>query len=296
VLTAITLTFDPVLLLGETASIRWETVGLAIVLFAGLVLAVRIGSVTPAEGTGQGGPGLRIDDFVFVVVGAVPGAIVGGRLGYVLDHLDYYRAYPAAIIDPAQGGFTLTLAVPLGILTGAVIARLLGASVGRWMHAVAPALLFVLAASKLVAVLGATGQGAPSDLDWATAYVGPGPWGSLAAEVPSHPSQVYEAILIALVILVLFVLSRTPAFARRDGAALFAALGLWAAARFLVAYTWRDPAVAGPLRMEQVLSLGVGVVAALGLARGARVQVPLAPTPAPEASADPAVDVEVRPA
>jgi phosphatidylglycerol---prolipoprotein diacylglyceryl transferase len=296
VLTAITLTFDPVLRLGETASIRWETVGLAVVLFAGLLLAVRIGSLTPADGAGPGEPGLRIDDFVFIVVGVVPGAIVGGRIGYVLDHLDYYRAYPGAILDPAQGGFTLTLAVPLGILTGAVIARLLGASVGRWMHAVAPVLLFVLAASKLIAVLGATGQGAPSDLDWATAYSGPGPWGSLAAEVPSHPSQVYEAILIALVIPIMFVLSRTPAFARRDGAALFAALALWVGARFLVAFTWRDAPVAGPLRMEQVLALGVGLVAALALVRGARARAP-ATVPAldPEPAAEPG-DVEVTPA
>jgi phosphatidylglycerol:prolipoprotein diacylglycerol transferase len=285
VLTAITLTFDPVLLLGETASIRWETVGLAIVLFAGLLLAVRIATVARADGPAETEPGLRIDDFVFVVVGAVPGAIVGGRLGYVLDHLDYYKAYPATILDPAQGGFTLTLAVPLGILTGAVIARLLGAPVGRWMHAVAPALLFVLAAGKLVAVLGATGQGAPSDLDWATAYEGPGPWASLAADVASHPSQVYEAILIALAIPALFALGRIPQFARRDGAALYAAVGLWAGVRFVVAFTWRDPPAAGPLRMEQVLLLGVGVIAALGLARHVRT------APSPKAS-----DTEARPA
>jgi phosphatidylglycerol:prolipoprotein diacylglycerol transferase len=297
VLTALTLSFDPVLRLGETASIRWETVGLALVLFAGLLLAARIASATPAEGHGPGGPRLRIDDFVFIVVGAVPGAIVGGRLGYVLDHLDYYKAYPAAIVDPAQGGFTLTMAVPLGILTGAVIARLLGASVGRWMHAVAPVLLFVLAAAKVVAVLGATGQGAPSDFAWATAYGGPGPWGSLAPEVPSHPAQVYEAILVALTIPIMFLLSRTPAFARRTSAALFAALALWAAARFLVAFTWRDPAVAGPLRMEQILALGVGVAAVLGLVRDARAQVQVtAQTFDPEPSADPGTDVEVRPA
>ena len=44
--------------------------------------------------------------------------------------------------------------------------------------------------TELMGVLGATGQGLPSDLPLATAYLGPGPWGSLAAGIASQPSQV----------------------------------------------------------------------------------------------------------
>ena len=50
-------------------------------------------------------------------------------------------------------------------------------------------------------VLGGTGQGQPWLGDWATAYLGEGPWGSLAPALPSHPSQAYEGIA-TLVILV----------------------------------------------------------------------------------------------
>jgi prolipoprotein diacylglyceryltransferase len=266
----LTVTFDPVLRLSDTSSVRIETIALAIVLFLGLVLAARIGSLTPTIGPYVPAPGLRVDDLVFIVVGAVPGAIFGGRLGYALDHLDYYRANPAAVLDPAQGSLTLTLAVPFGILTGGVIARLLGAPVGRWMHALALPLLFMLATGKLVGVLGATGQGTPSDLLWATAYGGPGPWGSLGAHVSAHPSQVYEAILVGLAIAGLWFAWRLEVVARRDGAAVFVALGLWAVARFVVAFTWRDPAVVGPLRMEQLLAIGVLLVALIGLLERAR--------------------------
>lgn len=282
---ALTITLNPVLRLSDTSSVRYETIGLAIVLLLGLLLAARIGSITPAVGPYVPAPGLRVDDLVFIVVGAIPGAILGGRLGYVLDHLAYYQANPAAITDPAQGGLTLTLAVPFGILTGALIARLLGAPVGRWMHALALPLLFVLAASKLVGVLGASGQGAPADLPWATAYLGPGPWGSLGADLPAHPSQVYEAIAIGLSIVGLWFLSHIDVVARRDGGALFAALGLWALARFLVAFTWRDPAVIGPLRMDQVLSLGVLLVAVVGLVE--RSRAPLRPLVKRQVDTDP---------
>jgi phosphatidylglycerol:prolipoprotein diacylglycerol transferase len=262
-LTAFTVGFDPVVLLSETASVRLETIGLAVVLFIALVLAARAARTSPVGG-------LRLDDLVFMVVGAVPGAIVGGRLGYVLDHLDFYRANPNAMLDPNQGSLTLTLAVPLGLLTGAVVGRLLRAPIAGWMQALALPLLFALAAGKLVGVLGGSGQGLPTDAQWATAYTGPGPWGSLAADVPSHPSQVYEAILVGVAVVILAALAWAPRVRRIDGSALFIALGLWAAARFVAASTWRDPVVFGPLRMEQVLLLGVEALALAGLAIRAR--------------------------
>ena len=62
------------------------------------------------------------------------------------------------------------------------------------MSALILPLLFGLAAGKLTMVLGGDGQGVPWDGLWATAYLGPGPWLSLAPDVPSHPSQVYEAL------------------------------------------------------------------------------------------------------
>jgi phosphatidylglycerol---prolipoprotein diacylglyceryl transferase len=282
----ISLAFDPILRLSDTASVRVETIALAVVLFLGLTLAARMARITPSIGPYVPAPGLRFDDMVFILVGAVPGAIAGGRIGYVLDHLAYYKANPASILDPAQGGLTLTLAVPLGILTGGFIARLLGAPVGRWLHAAALPLLFVLAAGKLIGVLGATGQGAPSDLPWATAYGGPGPWGSLAPEIASHPAQLYEAILVGLAIAGLAAVGRVEVIARRDGAAMFAAIGLWGIARFLVAFTWRDPAALGPLRMEQLLDVGLFAVAGLGLLERAR-----APLAAP---VEPRVDVGAR--
>lgn len=269
----LSITFDPVVRLGDAASVRVETIALAAIFFAGLLLAIRIGRLTPAVGPYVPAPGLRSDDLVFIVVGAVPGALLGGRLGYVLDHLDYYRANPASITDFSQGALSLTFAVPFGILSGAIIARLIGAPVRRWLHATALPLLFVLAAGKLAGILGATGQGLPSDLPWATSYAGPGPWGSLAPEVASHPAQVYEALLVTLAIVVLIVVSRFDVVARRDGGAMFVALALWAGARFVVAFTWRDAAILGPLRVDQLLSLLLLALALLGLAERSRAPV-----------------------
>jgi phosphatidylglycerol:prolipoprotein diacylglycerol transferase len=273
-LATITLAFDPVVRLGDL-EVRAETVVIAIVLLAGLLLAARIGRLTPQPGPYVPSPPLRLDDVPFLVLGIVPGAVLGGRLEYVLLHADYYGAHPAAIVDPAQGSLALALGVVGGLLGGVIIARLVGAPTSRWMHAGILPLLFVLAAGKLAGVLAADGQGMPSDLPWATAYAGPGPWGSLAADVASQPSQVYEALATMLVLAVLALALHLGAFGQKDGSAMLAGVALWALARGVVVFTWRDVAVAGPLRAEHlVLAVVIGgcVGGIVRLRRGAVVR------------------------
>lgn len=259
--------FDPLLHLGDGVTVRLETVALAIVLLLGLLVAARIAAITPSDAPYVPVPMLRVDDLLLIVLGAVPGAVVGGRIGYALLHADFYAAHPAAIVDPAQGSLSLTLGIVGGIATGAIVARMVGAPVGRWMHAAALPLLFAIAAGKLVGILGADGQGAPSDLPWATAYAGPGPWSSLGPSIPSHPSQAYEAIAALLAILVLGLALRTRALGRRDGSALLVAIVAWALGRAIVALTWRDAPIAGPLRVEHLILLAVVVFALVGLVR-----------------------------
>jgi phosphatidylglycerol:prolipoprotein diacylglycerol transferase len=247
--------FDPLLHLGDGV-VRWETIGIAGAIFAALVVA----------GLSVRSLGLRLDDLLFVVLGIVPGAVVGGRLGYVFLHPAWFGADPGRIIDPAVGSLELTLAVVGGALTGAIVAVLLDGQPGRWLHAATLPTLLALAGGKLATVLGGRGQGQPWDGSWATAYVGSGPWGSLAPGVPSHPSQVYEALFTVAILVGTMALLTIPAFRRPDGRAFLVALGAWAVDRAVVATSWRDPVTVGPFRLEQVLDLATVAGAALALA------------------------------
>lgn len=280
---AIELAFDPIVRFGD-AGVRLETIAIALVLLTALLLAARIGLATPVIlGRPPSAPGatsdevnhLRPDDLMYIAVAAIPGAVAGGRLGHVLLHLDFYTANPAAALDPGVGGLALPLAILGGILSAAVVASLLGAPVGRWLHAAAVPLLFALAAGKAALVLGGDGQGLPSDLPWATAYVGPGPWGSLAPEVPSHPAQAYEALTSTLALVAVGGLLRAGGFRSLDGRALAVGLALWAAGRFLVAFVSREAEILGPLRAEHLVSAAlIGLAGAWFVAlvaRGRRV-------------------------
>jgi prolipoprotein diacylglyceryltransferase len=256
-LAVIALDFEPVVRYGDNA-VRLETLALAAAILTALVLAAAIATRTRVGGPGASDPAahLRLDDMVLLVLAIVPGAVAGGRLGYALLHLDYYAAHPAAVLDPGQGSLELGLAVVGGALTGIYAARLIGERVGRWLDVAALPLLVAIGLGKVAMALGGRGQGAPSDAPWATSYVGDRAWASLAPAIPSHPSQVYETIATLVVLIgVGVVLWRRP-FAQ-DGLAFLVALGGWALVRAVIAATWRDAPVVGPLLAEQLLSLAI---------------------------------------
>ena len=304
-------TFSPITQVGPW-SVRLETIALAVTVFLGLLIAAGIARGTaidprrPADAERPDGDGpnhLRADDLLFIAVAAIPGAVAGGRLGYWILHYDYYSTHTGAIFDISQGGFELSMAVVGGTLTGAFVAALLGAPVGRWLHALTVPVLLALAAGKAAMVLGGDGQGVPWAGNLATAYLGPGPWGSLAPALPSHPAQAYEAFSTVVVLLVVLTMLTLGGFGRRAGGAFLAGIALWAVGRAIVASTWRDPAVIGRLNMGQVLAIGVaaGMLVLLlvnVLATRRRPEPPPAEAVVADVAADPAghwPDPESRP-
>jgi len=249
----VTFQFDPVVQLFGDLVVRWGAVALAVVLVVTLIVAGMLARAAR----------LRTDDVVFIAVGIVPGAIVGGRLGYALLHWDYFGSTPGALLDPTVGGMELGLAVVGGFLTGAYVAGLLGASLGHWLHLAAAPALFALGVGKLTMILSGSGQGLPSDVQWATAYLGPGPWGSLAPALPSHPSQAYEGIATLAVLAAVTVAVLLDGFRRRDGRLFFAGIGLWALARALISTTWREPGVLAGFNAAGLIAVGIAVSCAL---------------------------------
>ena len=266
----ITLDFDPFVRLGDSG-VRLDTLALAVVIVAALALAALIAGRTsvhdphaPAWATAVD-LHLRRDDLLFIVLGVIPGAVIGGRLGYVLIHLDYYAATPSAILDPNQGSLELGLAVLVGATTGADVCRLLEAPVGRWLHLAATPTLVALVLGELTRVLGGSGQGSAADVPWAIAYSGPGPWESLVPATPAHPAQLYGALAALVALAVVAVLLRFGAFRAHDGSAFFVAVLVWGLGRFLVTFAWRDDGVLGAVRAGGLIALGVSAAAVVGV-------------------------------
>ncbi len=269
----IELSFTPIVTIGGL-DVRLETLAAAGAILLALLLAAVIAHGTPVDlSQPPGAPSLdpeddvpnrlRADDLLYFTVAAFPGAALGGRLGYGLLHLDYYGANPGALLDIAQGGLQLSLGVVGGLFTAAIVAGLLGAPLGRWLHALTLPLLLLLAEAKAAMLLGGSGQGIPWSGDLATSYLGDGPWGSLAPAIPSYPAQAIEALATVVIFAFVWWLMALGLFARRSGAVFFLGFGLWAAARALVASLWRDPFVNGGLRVDQVISVVIAAACAV---------------------------------
>ena len=255
-------------------TVRWETLAGAGAVLLALLFAAVVARRTPVDPSSpthapspdpeDDGPNrLRADDLLYIAVAALPGAVIGGRIGYALIHLDYFGAHPDALVDVSRGGLELATSVVGGTITASVVAMLLGAPLGRWLHALALPLLLLLGLLKVAMLLGGSGQGLPTDVSLATRYVGEGPWGSLAPDIASWPSQAMEALATLLAGGLAWWLMALGFFRQRNGAAFFLAVGLWATARAMVAATWRDPAVLGSLSAPQLLAIGIAIGCAL---------------------------------
>jgi prolipoprotein diacylglyceryltransferase len=270
------LSFDPFLRIGDLA-IAWRALAVA----GAVLLALSLAAVLARR------RGLRLDDLLFVTLGAMGGAVLGGRALHALAFLNVYQADPGALLDPARGSLSLLGAVVGGILAGAFIAGRLEGTLGGWADLAAPPLLLAIGLGKLAQLLAGAGQGTPFDGAWAVAFAGPGPWVSASPSTPAHPAQLYEgAWALAGLPVVLVLLRRSSA----EGRLLMLAVAWWLLGRIAAGFTWRDERLLGPMGIEQVLAVllfafSVATVAtSVSARRGSRppTEVAAALPPVPE--------------
>jgi len=289
-LAVIRLDFDPILHVRGpvSADVAYATLAAAGAIFVAILLAARFAD---RSGRRTGLPSLRLDDLLFIVLGIIPGAVIGGRLMYALDYLPYYQANPMALIDPAQGGLSLLGAVIGGAVTGAYIAGLLD-SASRWLDVASTSMLLAIGLGKFAMLLDGAGQGQFWTGAWALAYDGSGPWLSPSAQIPAHPTQVYEGLWALLGIVVVLAVHAGPVLGHfpervrqagtwaanretlgepvargrlRFGYLFLVALVWWLVGRIGIAFLWRDDPVLGPLGVEQVAAIIAVVVILVGV-------------------------------
>jgi phosphatidylglycerol:prolipoprotein diacylglycerol transferase len=199
---------DPALVQVGPVAIRWY--GLAYVagiLLGWLYARAIVRSQRPWGGAARMMP-IDIDDFV---VWASLGVILGGRIGYVLFYNPtHFASHPIEIIQPWNGGMSFH-----GGFAGVVVAVVLFArsrnilmlSLGDVICAVYPIGHFLGRVANFV-----NGElwGRPTDASWAMVFPAAGP-------LPRHPSQLYEAALEGLLLLIVLRLLIAKGALKRPG-------------------------------------------------------------------------------
>ena len=214
------------------------------------------------------------DALLTIMVCAIIGIILGGRLGYVLFYGNgYYLQNPLEIFALNHGGMSFHGGLIGALLSGIVAAKLTGIpylTLADLGCVAAPLGLFF---GRLANFINGELWGAPTDLPWGVVF------GGVAGDFPRHPSQLYEAVLEGVVIFcVLFALSRKlPPRPRGTFFGIF--LIMYGAFRFLVEFV-REPDVqlgylwGGWLTMGQLLSVPLIIVGVCVLIYAVRMKKP----------------------
>lgn len=178
--------------------------------------------------------GLSDDDVLSIVLAAVIGVIVGGRLGYVLFYgSGFYASRPLDVFALWDGGMSFHGGL-IGILVaGWVVSRRLGIAWLTLCDLGAVGAPVGLMLGRLANFINAELWGRVSDVPWAMVFPGAGP-------LPRHPSQLYEAALEGAVLLVVMVLLARKLPPRPRGELLGWLIAGYGVARLFVEF-FREP-------------------------------------------------------
>lgn len=177
---------DPIAIALGPLKVHWYglmyLVGFAAAWYLGRRRAQRPDWAWPAE---------RIDDLVFY--GAL-GAVVGGRIGYVLFYnLPVFLDDPLLLLRVWEGGMSFHGGL-IGVMTAMwLFARRFGERYFAVMDFVAPLAPIGLGAGRLGNFINGELWGRATDLPWGMVFPGAGP-------LPRHPSQLYEFFLEGVVL------------------------------------------------------------------------------------------------
>ncbi|HQR52814.1 MAG TPA: prolipoprotein diacylglyceryl transferase [Burkholderiales bacterium] len=182
--------FDPVAIHIGPLAIRWY--GLMYLL--GFALAIALGRYRIRARPGAPITAHELDD---MVVYALFGVILGGRLGYVLFYkFSDYLAHPLSIFAIWEGGMSFHGGL-LGVLIALTIfCRRTGKSWLTVMDFVAPLCPLGLGAGRIGNFINAELPGRPSDVPWAMVFPN-------VDAIARHPSQLYEFALEGVALFIL---------------------------------------------------------------------------------------------
>ncbi len=184
---------NPVLISIGPFSVRWY----ALAYIAGILAGWYYARIIIASKRLWGGPApFTVTDFDDFIIWITLGIILGGRIGYVLFYnLGYFAANPLEIFALWTGGMSFHGGVIGCIVVTGLFALRRGIpvlSLGDVTLAVAPIGLFL---GRLANFINGELWGRPTDVSWAMVFPSGGP-------LPRHPSQLYEATLEGLLLLV----------------------------------------------------------------------------------------------
>jgi phosphatidylglycerol:prolipoprotein diacylglycerol transferase len=214
--------------------------------------------------------GLTDDDVLSIILAAVVGVVLGGRLGYVLFYGGaFYLQSPLRALALWDGGMSFHGGLAGILIAGVVVARVLKMPWLTICDLGAVGSPIALGLGRLANFVNGELWGRVTTVRWAMVFPG-------AGALPRHPSQLYEAALEGALLCVVMLVLAWKLPPRPRGELLGWLLTLYGAARLFVEF-FREPdaqlgfLAGGWLTMGMLLTLPVAA-SGIGLLWWARRQ------------------------
>ena len=203
--------------------------------------------------------GMAVEAVTDAAIWVAAAALVGGRALYVIQNeLGTLATDPAQVLMVWMGGLSFYGALFGALLAMAVVARRRGIGFATLLDVAAPGAAIGQAIGHVGCLIGGDSYGIPTSLPWAVVYQNPNAMAPLG--VPLHPTQAYEAILLAGLFAGLW-LGRHRLARLGDGAVAGAYLLALAAIRFGLFYLRDEPSVALGLKTAQLIGVAIAGLA-----------------------------------
>lgn len=226
--------------------IYWYGVFIGTAVLLGLWLAIR-------EGKRRGIPE---DTFLDLVLIATLVAIPCARAYYVIFNWDYYSQDPMQIFNIRQGGLAIHGALIGAVVTGVIFARKRGLSFWKLADIAAPSILLGQAIGRWGNFMNQEAHGGEvtrqflEDLHLPDFIINQ----MYIDGAYYHPTFLYESVWNILGVIVLLLLRKVNL---RRGELFFTYIIWYSVGRFFIEGLRTDSLMLGPLRVAQLMSLGL---------------------------------------
>lgn len=224
---------DPVAFEIFGISIRWYGIFIASAVFLGTFIALKQSKLNT----------IKEDDLLDLLLYAIPIAIIGARIYYVIFSWDLYRDDPIQALNFRKGGLAIHGALIASVITAIVFTRKRNISFWQLADTAGPSLVLGQAIGRWGNFVNQEAHGGPTDL----------PWGIMIDGIKVHPTFLYESIWNFGVFIFLMWYSRNKKYV--DGAIFLWYLILYSSIRIFIEQLRTDSLMWGSIRVAQLISI-----------------------------------------
>ncbi|RKD34291.1 prolipoprotein diacylglyceryl transferase [Thermohalobacter berrensis] len=224
---------DPVAFEIFGISIRWYGILISVGMIIGTILATREAKRV----------GLDEETLIDLLIIAVPLAIVGARLYYVIFNWDYYKGDIYKIINIRGGGLAIHGGVIAAVIVALIYCKIKDVSFWQIADITSPSIILGQAIGRWGNFINKEAYGTPTDL----------PWGIMINGQKVHPTFLYESLWNFLVFLFLLWYRKNKVQVKGEVFLLY--LALYSLGRFFIEGLRIDSLMLGPIRVAQLISI-----------------------------------------